>query len=86
MRKFILSILEAIDMKKVDNKSKLEITRPRLLEYLIDKNSEFVRNIHMVSKTIEDCLNRIPIIFPNYTLHDINHSIRIMEGSVAKNI
>lgn len=65
--------------KGIDNRSKLEINPPRLLKYLIDKNSEFVTNIQMVSKTVELYLNRIPIIFPNYTLHDINHSIRIME-------
>lgn len=62
-----------------DYKSKLESEPPRLLQYLINKQSEFVPNIIEVSRIIEPVLNRISITFPNYTLHDINHSIRIME-------
>lgn len=44
------------------------------------KNSEFLPNIKNVFKKIQPLLNnRIPNIFGNYTLHNIDHSIRIME-------
>jgi molecular chaperone HtpG len=63
----------------IDNRSKLEIDNPRLLQCLVERNSEFVPTIYTVSNLVEPILNRISIIFPDYTLHDINHSIRVME-------
>lgn len=62
-----------------DGKSTLETNPPRLLQYLKEKESEFVGNILNVARIVEPILNRIAVTFPNYTLHDIKHSMRIME-------
>lgn len=44
------------------------------------ENSEFLPNIKLVYGKIQPLLNNaIPIIFGSYTLHNIDHSIRIME-------
>jgi hypothetical protein len=61
---------------KVD--TNLKIDDLRLIKHL--ENSEFLPNIKNVFKVIQPLLNnRIPSIFGNYTLHNIDHSIRIME-------
>lgn len=62
-----------------DNVSTFQSNPPRLMKYLLNKKSEFVNNIIEVSTIVEPLLNRISNVFPNYTLHDINHSIRVME-------
>lgn len=50
----------------------------KLVKLLRTKNSPFLHNLHSTFITVKELLNnRIPIIFPNYTLHDINHSIRV---------
>lgn len=51
-----------------------------LVKYLIARNSPFLHNLQVVFEQAEKLLgNRIPTIFPNYTLHDINHSIRVAD-------
>ncbi|OPH56233.1 hypothetical protein BC351_29135 [Paenibacillus ferrarius] len=32
-----------------------------------------------IAKIAEDFLERIPVVFPTYTMHNIEHSIRILE-------
>lgn len=65
---------------KVDE-SALELARPRLLQHLEKLDSEFLPNIKKVGRIVEHELNNeIPKTFPHYTLHNINHSIRIMEN------
>ncbi|WP_240417863.1 HD domain-containing protein [Paenibacillus periandrae] len=64
-----------------NDKSKLELDPPKLIQFLEGRKSEFLPNIYMLSREIEFVLsNEIPKTFPKYTLHDINHSIRIMEN------
>ncbi len=62
-----------------DFKSTLELNPPQIIQYLKNKNSPFLSNIFTVAKIIEPILNKISEIFPEYTLHDINHSIRILD-------
>ncbi len=62
-----------------DNVSKFELNPPRLFEFLKEEDSEFTPNIINAVRIIEPVLSRIPEIFPNYTLHDIDHSIRVLE-------
>ena len=62
-----------------DSKSILECNTPRLIQILEKRESEFLHNIYEVARKTETVLSNISDIFPNYTLHDINHSIRIME-------
>ncbi|OES45845.1 HD domain-containing protein [Domibacillus iocasae] len=62
-----------------DNQSKFELNPPALFRYLEKKNSEFVGTVKMIASRAEQHLSMIPNIFPGYTLHDINHSIRIID-------
>ncbi|AXP79765.1 Chaperone protein HtpG [Mariniflexile rhizosphaerae] len=56
----------------------LKIDDLALIKHL--ENSEFLPNIKTVYNKIQPLLNnRIPKIFGSYTLHNIDHSIRIME-------
>lgn len=50
----------------------------KLVKLLRANNSPFLHNLHVIFTTVKELLNnRIPTVFPNYTLHDISHSIRI---------
>lgn len=66
--------------RDVDFRSKLDLNPPRLLQYLIAKNSEFTNNILETSREVEPVLEGIHQTFKKYTLHNIEHSIRIMES------
>lgn len=73
--------LKVMLQKAADFKSKLELNPPRLLKHLLDKKSEFTNNILNVSRVVEPVLGEgIHQLFKNYTLHNIEHSIRIMES------
>ena len=51
-----------------------------LIKYLKEKNSPFLGNISAIYNDAKEILNnRITHIFPNYTLHNVGHSFRIME-------
>lgn len=51
-----------------------------LIQRLNHLNSEFLPDIKKVYDLVKDLLDqRIPVVFPNYTQHDINHSLRIMK-------
>ncbi len=60
-----------------------------LVKYLIDKKSPFLPKVKEVYDQVKDVLNhRIQHVFPNYTLHNVGHSYRIikyMGGLVNKN-
>lgn len=56
-----------------------EAESPRLFKYLLRKKSAFVSNILEVARIVEPVLNKISEVFPQYTMHEIRHSIRIME-------
>jgi len=50
-----------------------------LVQTLVQRKSEFLPNIKKVFEEVHTRLsNRIPTLFPNYTLHDVDHCIRIM--------
>lgn len=52
-----------------------------LVKILKDKNSEFLPNIKEVFEIVKNLLEqRIPHVFPNYTLHNIGHSLRIIKN------
>ena len=52
-----------------------------LVKLLKDKNSEFLPIIKEVFEIVKILLEqRIPHIFPNYTLHNIDHSLRIIKN------
>ncbi|MED4600924.1 HD domain-containing protein [Paenibacillus validus] len=62
-------------------KSKIELDPPRLVKFLESRKSEFLTNIYELARNVEFVLNNeIPKTFPKYTMHDINHSIRVMEN------
>jgi molecular chaperone HtpG len=64
--------------KRYDRELAFEDTR--LIKYLKNKNSEFLENIFLVLEEVKPIINGgTNRIFYNYTLHDINHSIRLME-------
>lgn len=51
-----------------------------LIKYLKEKNSPFLGNIADIYNSAKEILNnRIAHIFPNFTLHNVGHSFRIME-------
>lgn len=50
-----------------------------LFKELKKRNSEFIPLIIETSKKAESYLSNINILFSNYTLHDIGHSIRVMD-------
>lgn len=50
------------------------------VKILREKNSPFLHNIQVVFEKAENLLaTRFPVIFSNYTLHDIKHSIRVAD-------
>jgi len=52
----------------------------QLITILKNKKSIFLPNIFKVYDSIKDLLNtRIPKVFSNYTLHNVDHSFRIMQ-------
>ncbi|WP_254639532.1 ATP-binding protein [Cohnella sp. GbtcB17] len=60
-------------------KSKFELNPPSLFKYLEEKKSEFVNRILEVARLAEKMLSLIPSTFKEYTLHDIDHSIRMID-------
>jgi hypothetical protein len=61
-------------------KTTMTLEDVRFYKHLEAKNSPFVSNIKKLFEEKTPILaNRIPIIFDTYTLHDINHSIRVLE-------
>lgn len=61
------------------NLSKFEMNPPELYSHLRDMNSQFIGTIDSCVKKAEKLLDRITETFPNYTCHDIDHSIRICD-------
>jgi molecular chaperone HtpG len=60
--------------------SELQFDELTLVKYLESIKSPFLPQIHEVYGKIKDILNnRIQHIFPNYTLHNTDHSFRIIE-------
>lgn len=54
--------------------------KPRLLKVLENRDSEFVELIKRISRKVEPIIDqRIIKIFSTYTLHDSDHSLRIMD-------
>lgn len=67
----------------------LKIDDLKLIKYLQEADSEFLPDITKVFKKVKiELENRIPVIFPNYTLHNIDHSIRIIKymGEIVSDI
>ncbi len=50
-----------------------------IVKYLKNKNSIFYGKICEIYNLANRLLSQIPIAFPNYTLHDIDHSIRVIQ-------
>lgn len=59
--------------------SKFELNPPALFKYLLNRNSEFIDPIIKIARIAENILSMIPATFEEYTLHDIDHSIRIID-------
>lgn len=57
----------------------MNIFETKLMRELIERDSYFKKEIEGNINEIEDRLNRINIIFPTYTLHNIQHSYRVMD-------
>jgi molecular chaperone HtpG len=60
--------------------SKLILTKPRLLCILEKLDNELYSQVKNIALEAEDFLERIPEFFPTYTMHNIEHSIRILEN------
>ncbi|UDK98955.1 hypothetical protein EYB33_23035 [Lysinibacillus sphaericus] len=60
-------------------RSKFELNPPSLFTCLLNRNSEFTDHIIKIARKAEYILSMIPATFEEYTLHDINHSIRIID-------
>ncbi|WHX68769.1 ATP-binding protein [Peribacillus frigoritolerans] len=70
-------------------KTKLEMSSLLLMEELMERDSALYFNVVSVYREIEDILNsRISQVFPNYTLHNTDHSIRIIDymGKLVPNL
>lgn len=62
------------------NRQSIKFEETKLIEALNLRNSSFLPIINKIYTLAEQQLgNRVPAIFSEYTQHDINHSIRIME-------
>jgi molecular chaperone HtpG len=60
-----------------------------LIKKLQERNSPILKKIEDVFENVRHCLNtRIPMVFPNYTMHDIGHSLRIIKymGELVNNV
>ncbi len=51
----------------------------KIIKYLKEADSVFYNNISRIYLLCEELLGQIPKLFSNYTGHDINHSIRVIE-------
>lgn len=51
----------------------------KIVKYLKNINSIFYHNILNIYSLCDVLLSEIPKLFSNYTIHDINHSIRVIE-------
>jgi len=73
--------------KNIDNSIKLDDLK--LVKYLKDNDSNFITTIEDVNDIVRDLLGSgIPTIFPNYTLHNIEHSYRVIKymGDIISDI
>jgi|GEM_PF-2148555 len=59
--------------------SKLELKRPKLFAALERLDADLYAQVKSVARMAEDYLERIPRVFPTYTQHNIEHSIRILD-------
>ncbi len=67
-------------MKELSIDNAIKIDDLNLVKYLRDKASPLTRTIELVFDHVQPYLNsRIPFLFPNYTLHDVGHSLRIIQ-------
>ena len=74
-------------MQKID--LEINIDDLDLVKKLVVRESVFVPKIREAYGKVKSILNtRIPVVFPNYTLHDINHSCRIIRymGKLIDNV
>jgi molecular chaperone HtpG len=66
-------------MKETKHDTDLRIEELTLVKLLKDKQSPFFDNVMKVYNEVKEILNnRIPVIFSNYTLHNVGHSLRII--------
>ncbi len=56
----------------------MDIREAKLYQILENRQSDFLPNIEKLNKYVEDILPQIINVFSNYTKHDINHSISVM--------
>ncbi|MCR8847789.1 ATP-binding protein [Rossellomorea sp. SC111] len=58
----------------------LALDSVQIISLLKERNTDFYNGLIKVYRKVEPLLNtRISQVFPSYTLHDINHSLRIMD-------
>ncbi len=57
---------------------KTEFVKYDIVKYLESKNSIYYGRIIELYNLCESMLSEIPSVFPNYTLHDIGHSVRVI--------
>lgn len=50
-----------------------------LVRYLEKENTKFYSIVEELYEKCKKMLALIPACFPNYTLHDIGHSVRVIE-------
>lgn len=57
----------------------MEFEDLKLVKLLKEKQSPFFEHVNSIYISVKDLLNtRIPVVFPDYTLHDTGHSFRII--------
>ncbi len=58
----------------------IEIKNSKIYKILDERKSEFIRAIDAITPIIQSRLDtQIPKLFPEYTLHNMQHSIRVLE-------
>lgn len=64
---------------KVKKMNNVDFNNLKIIKYLKEIHSEFYYKILEVYSLCEALLGEIPKLFSNYTIHDINHSIRVIK-------
>lgn len=57
----------------------MTIKDTEIYKYLSAKNASLLVMVDTVYKQCEIIMSRIPIVFPDYTQHDINHCVRVIK-------
>jgi len=66
-----------------------DLEKLKIIQELNRRDSPFIQTIERVFAEVKDVLNtRIPTVFPKYTLHNVDHSLRIIRymGNIVQDV